>query len=407
MADRKYSDELLYKASEIKQQFHSNGKVCDWTECEELLKSNGYDVVCDENFRCIVKSFEKAKGILKSKEEFKTKEIEDAREKLLETKFEVDTKIQEFRDERNYLNKVKRPLSRTDMMCNTIKEVTTPFPVQSPYVFIKPSKRKRKMVILHSDQQIGEMIQKDDAGGFNEYNFEIFKQRQQQYLNEIVLDCNELGITEAQVCMLGDNVEGTGNIYKRQKHYLESHVVKQVFDVSDSTALFMQELNNNGISKIDCMAVSGNHGTMYDNHELANFDILSFDRTKLLLSNNKNINFQYSSTFMEVVNVLGYNFLLLHGDGMRKATLENAFYRYGYMYSTRGINLYGMLAGHFHVPVNLDVMSSAGEIIINGNFVGSNSLSVKVLQADNKPSQTYFVVEEGVGITYKRKVILD
>jgi hypothetical protein len=39
-------------------------------------------------------------------------------------------------------------------------------------------------------------------------------------------------------------------------------------------------------------------------------------------------------------------------------------------------------------------------------MVGSNSLSVKQLQADNKPSQVYFVVEEGVGITYRRKCVL-
>jgi prepilin-type N-terminal cleavage/methylation domain-containing protein len=125
------------------------------------------------------------------------------------------------------------------------------------------------------------------------------------------------------------------------------------------------------------------------------------------LLQNDNINFQYSNTFMEVINILGYYFLIIHGDGMNKQTIENAFYKYSYMYAARGIQLYGLLCGHFHVPEIKDVITTAGSIIINGNIVGSNYLSVQKLQSDNKPSQTYIVVEEGKGITYTRKVVLD
>lgn len=409
MAERKYSEDLLIKASEIKQQFHTNNKVCDWMECEELLSELGYDVVCDENFRCAVKAYEKKKGLLKTREEVKTKEIENAREKLLETKFELDTKVQEFRDERNYLSRVKRPLSRTDIMCNTIKEVTSPLPYQTPYTFIKPNKRKRKMVCLLSDGQVGEMVKLPDTAGFNEYNFDIYKKRLDNYFNTIMTDCEDLKIDNIQILELGDHVEGDGNIYKSQKYYLENHVIKQVFQVADTHAMFIKGLVDNGIKQINTMAICGNHGrTGKDNHELANFDILAFDRTQLLLKDYKNINYQYSNTFMEVVNILGYNFLISHGDGMNKSTLENSFYKYAYMYNQKGINLYSMCIGHFHVPkCGDDIMSTAGDIIINGNIVGSNPLSIKNLQADNRPSQIYFIVEEGVGITYKKKCLLD
>jgi len=323
-------------------------------------------------------------------------------------KFEIDRQIQEFRDERNYLNKTKRALCRTENMLKVLKDTTPSLPVQSPYIFIKPSKNYRVIVPLCSDGQVGEMVKMEDTAGFNTYNFDIFKKRQQKYFNTIVEDCIELGIDEAFIPFLGDEVEGTGNIYKKQKFYLEDHVVKQIFNISESNAWFLQSLNESGIKKIKTMAVCGNHGIVgYDNHAQANFDALSFDRTKLLLKDNQNIEYQYSQTFMEVVDILGFNFLLIHGDGLNKNTIENAFYRYSYMYGVKGKPLYGLLVGHFHTPLTMDVISTAGSIIVNGNFVGSNHLSTHQLQADNKPSQTYIVVEEGKGITYTKKVLLE
>lgn len=408
MSESKYTDELLQKASDLKQQYHKEQFKTDWSEVEEILQGQGFNIVCDENFRCAVKRYESKNGILKKREEVINESIDIKNKELIAQKIEIDFKKQQLRDELTYVNKNKRPLSRTEAMCEVLKEVTSPLPIQKQFNIITPSKNRKIMVVLLSDAQVGEMLKTNDTAGFNEYNFDVFKSRMQKYLNEIISDCKELGINEIQLCQVGDDVEGTGNIYKKQKFYLESHVVKQIFDVSDSNALFIKSLYDNGIYKINTMAVSGNHGNVgYDNHELANFDILAFDRTKLLLNDYKDINYQYSNSFMEVVNILGYNFLLLHGDGLSKSTLENSFYKYAYMYNQKGIKLHAMICGHFHVPITLDIMSSAGEIIVNGNIVGSNSLSIKNLQSDNKASQVCFVVEENKGITYKRKIVLD
>lgn len=361
-----------------------------------------------EAFRSYVKKRQARENILPNREEVKSEQIEIKSKELLKQKIELNMKIQEFRDERIYLNKTFRPMSRTQMMLNVLKDNTTPIPTQSPYIFIKPHRNKRVIVPLVSDGQVGEMVKIEDTAGFNTYNFKVFKRRQQQYFNEIINDAQELGIDEAYIPFLGDSVEGNGKIYKRQKFYLEDHIVKQIFKVSESDAWFLESLNEAGIKKINVMAVAGNHGNDdYDNHAQANFDIVAFDRTKLLVRGNKNINYQYSESFMEVINVLGYNFLLIHGDGMNKQTLENSFYKYSYMYASRGIQLYSLLAGHFHTPLTTDVMSTAGSIIINGNIVGSNHLSVNKLQSDNKPSQTYAIVEAEKGIIYQRKVVLD
>lgn len=375
---------------------------------ESLNDKNGQVFSSGEAFRSYVKKRQSKENILPSAEEYKSEQLEVKNKELIEQQIALDSRKQQFRDELTYINKVKRPISRTEAMCEVLKEITPTLPMQSPYIFIKPSKKRRIIVPLMSDGQVGELVKLEDTAGFNTYNFEVFKRRQQQYFNEIINDSQELGITEAFVPFLGDDVEGNGKIYKRQKFYLEAHVVKQIFKVSESNAWFLQSLNNAGIQSIKTMAVAGNHGNDdYDNHAQANFDVVAFDRTKLLLRDNKNIDYQYSESYMEVVNILGYNFLVIHGDGLNKQSLENAFYKYSYMYSAKGIQLYGLLCGHFHVPMTLDVMSTAGSIIINGNIVGSNHLSVQKLQSDNKPSQTYIVIEEGKGITYQRKVVLD
>lgn len=353
-----------------------------------------------EAFRSYVKKRQQKENVLPKREE-------NISQELIKQKIELDFKKQQTRDELTYINKVKRPISRTEAMCEVLRETTSPLPTQSPFMYIKPAKKKKVIVCLHSDGQVGEMVRLEDSAGFNQYNLDIYNKRQQKYLNAIIDASDELGITEAFVPFLGDAVEGNGNIYKTQKFYLESHFTKQIFDVSESNAWFLKGLKASGIETINTIAVCGNHGRDgQDNHAQANFDVLAYDRTKLLL-NGSGINFQYSNTFMEVINVLGYHFLVVHGDGMNKQSLENAFYKYSYMYATKGIQLYGLLCGHFHTPLTIDVMSTAGSIIVNGNIVGSNHLSVQRLQSDNKPSQTFLVIEEGTGITYTRKVVLD
>lgn len=368
---------------------------------ETLNKKYGKPFLNGESFRSFVKRELKKQNKLPSREERQSEE-------LIKAKIELDFKKQQCRDEITYLNKIKRPISRTEMMLETIRECTSPLPTQKPFQIIKPKQNRRILVALHSDGQVGEMVKLQDTAGFNQYNLDIYNQRQEKYLNEILNACDELGIDEVYVPFLGDAVEGNGSIYKRQKFYLESHVVEQIFDVSESNAWFLKGLKAGGIKNIYSQAVIGNHGNDgYDNHAQANFDTLAYDRTKLLLGNESDIQFKYSDTFMEVINVLGFHFLMIHGDGVNKKTIENAFYKYSYMYANKGIQLYGLICGHFHVPLTLDVMTTAGSIIINGNIVGSNHLSVQKLQSDNKASQTFFVVEDGVGITYQRKCVLN
>lgn len=368
---------------------------------ETLNKKYGKPFLNGESFRSFVKRELKKQNKLPSREERQSEE-------LIKAKIELDFKKQQCRDEITYLNKIKRPISRTEMMLETIRECTSPLPTQKPFQIIKPKQNRRILVALHSDGQVGEMVKLQDTAGLNQYNLDIYNQRQEKYLNEILNACDELGIDEVYVPFLGDAVEGNGSIYKRQKFYLESHVVKQIFDVSESNAWFLKGLKAGGIKNIYSQAVIGNHGNDgYDNHAQANFDTLAYDRTKLLLENENDIQFEYSDTFMEVINVLGFHFLMIHGDGMNKKTIENAFYKYSYMYANKGIQLYGLICGHFHVPLTLDVITTAGSIIINGNIVGSNHLSVQKLQSDNKASQTFFVVEDGVGITYQRKCVLN
>jgi hypothetical protein len=161
--EKKYSDDLLQKASELKQQYHREQSKADWSEIEEILTEQGFNIECDENFRCAVKKYESKNGILKKKEEYKSDVLDIKNKELIEQKLELDTKIQEFRDERTYLNKIKRPISRTDNMLNVLRENVNPIPTQSPYMFIKPKRGKRVIVPLMSDGQVGEMVRLEDA----------------------------------------------------------------------------------------------------------------------------------------------------------------------------------------------------------------------------------------------------
>jgi hypothetical protein len=180
---------------------------------DSLNNKNGYIFPSGEAFRSYVKKRQGKEDILPTREE-------NFNSELVKQKIELDFRKQQVRDELTYINKVKRPISRTEAMCEVIKEITSSLPTQTPYIFIKPHKNKRVIVPLMSDGQVGELVKLDDTAGFNTYNFEVFKRRQQQYFNEIINDSSELGIDEAFVPFLGDDVEGNGKIYKRQSYII-------------------------------------------------------------------------------------------------------------------------------------------------------------------------------------------
>lgn len=321
-------------------------------------------------------------------------------------KFEVAK--QEFLDERRELLKEKRSVTRTEWMSQKIQEVTTPLSPIKPYVILKPSNKhpRRTLCVLHSDGQVGELIQPPDTAGFNTYDVETFIRRDGIYANNVVQAIYDFDVEAVKVLQLGDSVEGNGRIYKRQRNYLDEFVIKQIFRASEAEARFVEAVVGTGVKDISVSSVAGNHGLDgYDSHDNANFEWLVYDRAKLLLKE-YNIDYNIADTFMQMVSIYGFNFLCLHGDGIRKSGIDNAFYKYSHMYAQRGMPIYSMVMGHWHSYSEKDVLSSAGSIIINGNIAGSNRLEVERLQLDTKPTQIFFVVEEGVGITYKRKVVL-
>jgi hypothetical protein len=243
---------------------------------------------------------------------------------------------------------------------------------------------------------------------------DTFLRRDQFLAQQIVGIAHELDIDNAIVFELGDSVEGNGRIFKSQRNYLETHIVNQVYVASEAHARFVEGLYLGGISDLRVIAVPGNHGLDgYDSHADANFDYFVYKDAERLLElyryRDKTIgpvDYKVSESFMEVCNVLGFNFLCLHGEGMKKTALSNGFFKYAHMFAQRGQPLYAMVSGHWHEYQDKDIPTTAGDIIVNGSIVGANRLSMKKLQADTKPSQTVFVVEEGVGITYRRKVVL-
>jgi hypothetical protein len=327
-------------------------------------------------------------------------------------KQELEVARQSLLDERREVLKEKRLFSRTQWMAQKIHEVTTSFSPVKPFVIIKPSDRKprRTLCVLYSDGQVGELIQPPDTAGFNTYNINTFVRRSNAYADNVIEAARELEVEAVSIFQLGDSIEGSGRIYKRQRNYLDAHVIRQIFAASETQARFVEAVVGAGVPNVSVYAIAGNHGLDgYDSHENANFEWLVYDRAKLLLKEyvkEYDINYEIANTFMQVVPIYGYNFLCLHGDSIRKSEISRAFYRYSHMYAQRGIQIYSMLMGHWHSFEEKDVMSTGGDIIINGNIAGANRLEIERMHADTKPAQVFFIVEEGVGITYRRKVVL-
>lgn len=341
-------------------------------------------------------------------EEEERKAIEEAKEKARKDM------------QKRLLNKLLKERGTTELIVETFEKTIQGFEWKD----IKPPKpiplnkaKKEEALLLFSDAQIGEHITLEDTNGFGEYNIEIFKERMEKLTNRIrqitEMHKNFSYIDTLNIFMLGDNVDGIG-IYRGQEHHLDALVVDQLLIGSEKIAESLIELLGT-FEKIKITGIVGNHGRIGkkgENPTHVNFDYLLYKMLERELVNySDRIEWTIPKSNWYMQNILGYGFLLLHGDtikawnGIPYYGIDRADARLTKMLTAKGKTYQYLCLGHHHNPGDVD--SSNGEKILNGTMVGGSTFSINQLHTTSRPSQWFFGISKEEGITWRYKILLD
>lgn len=213
-------------------------------------------------------------------------------------------------------------------------------------------------------------------------------------------------VRECVVMFGGDMVEGI-TIFPGQAWEVEAHLFEQLFETVRIEESLVRTFAG-FFDKVHVVCEYGNHGRLGRKGELPandNIDAISYritqDRTKDL----KNVTWQMSPDWYQMVTIGNYRALLVHGDECRA---QAAILRKANAWATGVVEPFtDIYMGHFHTPTTY-TMANSGRVFVTGSPESHNEYAREVIAAVGKPSQRLHFIDPDKGrVTAEYTVWLD
>ena len=202
-------------------------------------------------------------------------------------------------------------------------------------------------------------------------------------------------VKECVLMFGGDMVEGV-SIFPGQAYEIEAHLFEQLFEVARIMEQMVRTFSAY-FEKVSIVCEYGNHGRLGRKGDMPNGDNIdrvayriTSDRTKDL----KNVTWQQSDDWYQMVNIGNYKALLVHGDEIGS---YGGILRKVSSWSTGVVEPFlDCYVGHFHTPTTL-TMANAGRIFVSGSPESHNEYARAYVGAVGKPSQRLHFIDPQKG----------
>lgn len=346
----------------------------------------------------------------------------DGPSKYLKTsnKIDVDFHIDELRAQQKQeaidraeareLKEFKKRKQAIDLIIELVSDEIQRLPAPKVIKAINPKSVlgiDEELMFPVSDVQIGEFVEAKDIGGIGSYSLAIFEHRVSVWRDNVISMIKErmskYNVKKIHIPFHGDIVEGM-DIFQSQAFHLETGLVRQAVQgsriFSEAVAAISESIGNS--IEIELDHVGGNHGRIGRKGQTPyqdNWDRLFGFMMGTILEKYDNISNSIPEVWFVQKNLLGWVFHIEHGDdinswmgipayGMIRAHAKNSI-----MWNNP-IHFY--LIGHHHV--GSQIQNGFGEVLCNGNWVGANEFSAKIIKSHARPFQFMFVIRENHGI---------
>lgn len=291
-------------------------------------------------------------------------------------------------------------------------EVHPAEPIAKPHV-AKQIKHSRQAVVLHlSDLHVGEVVNRDEVMGVNEYNLGIAKTRIERLFQAAAILCTSAwpasDAAPMKVCVLlgGDLISGhglhpehaetdAGTAYQQTKwaaEFIAAGVLRLHLDLKERFGKSVP---------IELISVVGNHGRDTFGKprtklvSIQSYDTLVSDFVEAALKQHSTITHYRPRGFDAYFDAVGWPLLLTHGDRMGSgggtgfigpaATIIKGHRKIIDTEHRQRRPVYKVFSGHFHTTCVTPFGFGNGSGIGYGEFA-------KSLRADPEPAQQNLVV---------------
>jgi hypothetical protein len=306
------------------------------------------------------------------------------------------------------LNHYKESVQKDEELIEAINQVAEVYePLPTPQVNINTSSPQRALVALASDWHWDERVIYEQMHGINEYNLDIAKARIDQYCNSIIENGKDLKTDTLYLKMLGDMI--SGDLHDLAENN-ELTTATSVIQLTDYVAQWIRQLGQ-FFSSIYVLGLVGNHPRTvkkppYKNKQHKNYEYILYE---MIRRETRDIvdYFDIPESYFRIHDILGFNFLSVHGDTIRggnglnsiPGNLSRDISLFSGTLGRKNITFQYVDLAHFH-STNETQSFSGAEIIMNGSLIGPNDFSLGAMKKGEPPSQTTYVVEEGTGVRF-------
>ena len=314
------------------------------------------------------------------------------------------------RDQNNLLRKQVRELAREENIYERLK-ADLQFTLEEIDIIAHQFEHKpiitqnNTLIVTLADLHIGQLVEAEDVGGANEYNFEIAKQR----ILKVFEEANRIGGKRLEVVILGDPIAGIihgGNIIG------EMPAVKALVSLIKLLSEILIPLSLN-FQKINVTITNSNHSRLTEQptkyKKAYDFDYIFSEFLQELLKD-YNINVEYSLSGYNLIqlseNKYGFAF---HGDTIRNYDITKEASVLKVMELCRqhyGVEPHLILNGHFHTYTSV-LLPNGGMAISVGTLMGTDSYSYTSGYTPMPPSQVIINCDENGNIEWHKVVVLD
>ncbi|NBS92134.1 MAG: hypothetical protein EBT27_00025 [Betaproteobacteria bacterium] len=279
----------------------------------------------------------------------------------------------------------------------------------SPQRQKKATKETAEVVLAHAtDWQLGKKTVS--------YGIKTCGDRMSQFTEKTIHLTNiqraDHPVDEMVLMFGGDMVEGI-TIFPGQAWEVEAHLFEQLFEAARIMEMMVRTFSEH-YSKVSVVCEFGNHGRLGRKGELPahdNIDAMAYriaqDRTRDV----KNVTWQMSNDWYQIVTVGSYKALLVHGDEIKSFggnTPAFGILRKANAWATGVVeDFQDVYMGHWHTPMAL-TMANGGRVFVTGSPESHNEYAREFIAAVGKPSQRVHFIDPSRGrVTAEYVVWLD
>ena len=249
----------------------------------------------------------------------------------------------------------------------------------------KVSNTKAAGIIHFTDAHFNELVNLT----INKYDFTIASQRCKKFVEETKKVFNTYGIVNVLFASTGDIMNSDRRL---------DELLNMATNRSKATflAVYLLEqmiLDLNKDFNVTVASVIGNESrctenpVYTDNIATDNYDYTVHQFLKYVFKNSSGIKFvENENPFELVIDVAGYNILLVHGHQKGFGSLDKAVAKIIRKYSDRGICINHVLCGHIHESHIADLYSRSSSL------VGANAYSERDLMLTSRASQNIHIL---------------